>query len=109
VASRPTPVAGVPLIFVAAGATVLGVVEDVDDLVRLVGVDEEKAVLDLAKGPCSTWRSPAWPTRSRWTPTCPTVAGRPRPGHYHRRDWAISLADCVAAEVARRDDDRPRP
>jgi predicted nucleic acid-binding protein len=28
-------------------------------------------------------------------------SGLLRARHYHRRDWAVSLADCVAAETAR--------
>lgn len=79
----------------ADGATLtpLGVAEIVDHLVRIVGVTEEEAVLDLAQlgladvAPLDSVRA--------------LRAGLLRSRHYHRRDRAVSLADCVAAETAR--------
>ena len=63
---------------------------------RLVGVDEEEeAVLDLAQLGLGEAFVVDADLASR--------AGRLRARHYHRRDRAISLADCVAAEVARRE------
>ena len=74
--------------------TALGVAEVLDHLVRLMGVDEEEAVLDLAQLGLAEPHAVDGDTASR--------SGRLRARHYHRRDCAISLADCVAAEVARR-------
>lgn len=73
--------------------TALGIAEVLDHLVRLVGVDEEEAVLDLAQLGLAEAHAVDGDVASR--------AGRLRARHYHRRDRAISLADCVAAEVAR--------
>ena len=73
--------------------TLLGVAEVLDYLVRLAGADEEEAVLDLAQ--LGLAPSP---------PLAPEVAlrsGLLRARHYHRRDRALSVADCVAAETAR--------
>lgn len=76
-----------------ATLTVLGVAEVLDYLVRLAGVDEDEAALDLAQlglaGPPALG------------PDVAVRAGLLRARHYHRRDRAISLADCVAAETAR--------
>jgi predicted nucleic acid-binding protein len=74
--------------------TALGVAEVLDHLVRLMGVDEEEAVLDLAQLGLAEAHVVDGETASR--------SGRLRARHYHRRTRAISLADCVAAEVARR-------
>jgi predicted nucleic acid-binding protein len=75
-----------------AELTCLGVAEIVDHLVRIVGVTEEDAALDLAQlgliGP---------------QPLDPGVAlraGHLRARHYHRRTCAVSLADCVVASAA---------
>lgn len=73
--------------------TTLGLAEVVDHLVRLVGVSDEEAVLDVAQLGLADVE-----------PLSPTVAlraGLLRARHYHRRNRAISLADCVAAETAR--------
>jgi predicted nucleic acid-binding protein len=75
--------------------TVLRVAEILDHLVRLVGVDEEEAVLDLAQLGLAEAHAVDGDVGSR--------SGRLRAPHYHRRDRAISLADCVAAEIARRE------
>ena len=76
-----------------ASLTALGVSEVLDHLVRLVVADEEEAVLDLAQ---------------LGVPSPPPVevgvamqAGLLRARHYHRKNRAVSLADCIAAETAR--------
>lgn len=73
--------------------TPLGVAEIVDHLVRIVKTSEEDAALDLAQlgVPAS---DPLDDERS-------LRAGLLRARHYHRRDRAVSLADCVAAATAR--------
>lgn len=78
-----------------AGAvlTVLGVAEVLDYLVRLAGVDEDEAALDLAQ--LRLAEPPAL------GPDIAVRAGLLRARHYHRRDRAISLAACVAAETGR--------
>lgn len=73
--------------------TSLGVAEVVDHLVRVVGVDEEEALLDLAQlGVLDGTATDA---------EVGMAAGRLRARRYHRAHCAVSLADCVAAEVAR--------
>ena len=77
--------------------TTLGLAEVVDHLVRVVGVSDEEAALDLAQLGLADVE-----------PLSPAVAlraGLLRARHYHRRHRAISLADCVAAETARALDD----
>ena len=76
-----------------ASLTVVGVAEVLDRLVRLGNVDEEAAVLDLAQ------LSLADPDPLE-VPVA-VGAGLLRARHYHRTRCAVSLADCVAAEVAR--------
>ncbi len=34
-------------------------------------------------------------------PDLGAAAGRLRACHYHRKRWAVSMADCIAAETAR--------
>ena len=76
-----------------ASLTALGVAEVLDHLVRLVGVDEEDAALDLAQlGLIDGIAVGA---------ELGVAAGRLRARHYQRNRCAVSLADCVAAEVAR--------
>jgi predicted nucleic acid-binding protein len=73
--------------------TALGISEVLDHLVRLVGAEEDEAVLDVAQLGLSS-PSPidvAMAMRS----------GLLRARHYHRTNRAVSLADCVAAETAR--------
>jgi predicted nucleic acid-binding protein len=78
--------------------TVLGVAEVVDHLVRLVGAEEEEVVLDLAQ--FGLLSAPLLDADSGLR------GGRLRTKHYHRSSCAISLADCVAADLARAVDGR---
>lgn len=73
--------------------TPLGVAEVVDHLVRIVGVGEDDAVLDLAQLGLADPQP--------LTATVALRAGLLRARHYHRTARAVSLADCVAAETAR--------
>lgn len=73
--------------------TSLGVAEVVDHLVRVVKVPEEDAVLDLAQL--------GLPTPKPLDDEQSLRAGLLRARHYHRKDRAVSLADCVVAEAAR--------
>lgn len=76
-----------------ASLTSLGVAEVLDHLVRVAGVDEEDAVLDIAQlGLLNGVEVDA---------AVGMAAGRLRARRYHRIRCAVSLADCVAAEVAR--------
>lgn len=72
--------------------TVLGVAEVIDHLVRLVATDEEEAVLDIAQLGLLAARPVEEAVAVR--------AGILRARHYHRRDRAVSLADCVVAATA---------
>ena len=72
--------------------TALGVAEVIDHLVRLVGSSEDNAALDIAQ----LGLADAVPV----DPAVAIRAGLLRARHYHRRHRAVSLADCVAAEVA---------
>ena len=76
-----------------AQLTVLGVAEVVDHLVRLVGVVEDEAALDLAQLGLA---SPP-----PLEPDVALKAGLLRARHYHRTNRSVSLADCVAAEIAK--------
>lgn len=73
--------------------TALGVAEVIDHLVRLCGADEDAAALDLAQ----LGLADAAPIDA----ATPMQAGLLRARHYHRRDRAVSLADCMAAATAR--------
>ena len=73
--------------------TSLGVAEVLDHLVRIVGVEEEHATLDLAE----LGLLDGLPVES----AIGVGAGRLRARRYHRTRCAVSLADCVAAELAR--------
>jgi PIN domain nuclease of toxin-antitoxin system len=77
----------------AAALTALGVAEVVDHLIRLAGADEDDAVLDVAQLGLD---SPS-PVDAGLA----LRAGLLRARHYHRKNRAVSLADCVAAETAR--------
>lgn len=76
-----------------ATLTAVGVAEVVDHLVRVVGADEEEVMLDLAQLGLVDGLPVDAPLGA--------AAGRLRARHYHRAHRAVSLADCVAAEVAR--------
>lgn len=85
---------GVLLELPTASLTALGVAEVLDHLVRVVGADEEAAALDLAQlGLLDGIVVDS---------TIGAAAGLLRARRYHRTRCAVSLADCVAAEVARR-------
>lgn len=72
--------------------TAVGIAEVVDHLVRRCGVDEDDAALDVAQlGLTNSVRIDA-PVAMR--------AGMLRARHYHRRDRAVSLADCLVAASA---------
>jgi PIN domain nuclease of toxin-antitoxin system len=76
--------------------TALGVAEVADHLVRLGGADGDVAALDLAQLGLVDGMTVTADLALR--------AGLLRARHYHRRDRAVSLADCVAAETARAHD-----
>jgi len=76
-----------------AGLTAVGVAEVLDHLIRIVGADEEEATLDLAQ----LGLLDGIPV----TPDLAAAAGRLRARYDHRKDCAVSLADCIAAETAR--------
>jgi predicted nucleic acid-binding protein len=80
----------------ATALTALGVSEVIDHLVRLMRVDEEEAVLDVAQLGLAA--------PSPITALIAVQAGLLRVRHYHRKERAVSLADCVAAEIARSTD-----
>ncbi|MBA3745239.1 PIN domain-containing protein [Sporichthya sp.] len=76
-----------------AALTAVGVAEVLDHLIRIANADEEEAALDVAQlglldGVAVTAHLGA-------------AAGRLRAQHYHRTRCAVSMADCIAAEVAR--------
>lgn len=76
-----------------AALTAVGVAEVLDHLIRIVGADEEDATLDLAQ----LGLVDGLPV----TPDLGAAAGRLRARHYHRKQCAVSMADCIAAETAR--------
>jgi predicted nucleic acid-binding protein len=77
-----------------AALTVAGLAEVLDHLIRIVGADEETAMLDLAQlGLLDAQVADA---------DTGAAAGRLRAAYYHRASCAVSLADCLAAETARR-------
>ena len=73
--------------------TALGVAEVVDHLIRLADAEEDDAVLDVAQLGLD---SPP-PVDAALA----LRAGMLRARHYHRKNRAVSLADCVVAETAR--------
>lgn len=93
---RAEPAAEVVQPVLESGDTVLtaiGVAEVVDHLVRVIGVEEEQAVLDVAQlGLLEGYSVDA---------ELGLAAGRLRARQYHRTRCSVSMADCVAAEVAR--------
>lgn len=74
--------------------TAVGVAEVIDHFVRLVGTHEDDIVLDLAQ----LGLLDALPVDA----ALGNAAGRLRAGYYHRTRCAVSMADCLAAETARR-------
>jgi predicted nucleic acid-binding protein len=78
----------------SAALTAVGVAEVLDHLIRIMGIDEENAVLDLAQLELLDPHVIDAPTG--------VGAGRLRACRYHRTRCAVSLADCIAAETARR-------
>ncbi len=79
-----------------AALTLLGVAEVLDRLVRRTGISERDAVLSLDR--LGLADPPALDA------TLATSAGLLRARYYQRRTRSLSLADCVAAETARRHD-----
>ena len=74
--------------------TALGLAEVIDHLVRVLGASDEDAALDVAQlGLTDALAVDA---------DLGLQAGLLRSQHYHRTHRAVSLADCVAAEAARR-------
>lgn len=93
---RAEPAAEVVQPVLESGDTVLtaiGVAEVVDHLVRVIGVEEEQAVLDVAQ----LGLLEGYPVDAELG----LAAGRLRARQYHRTRCSVSMADCVAAEVAR--------
>lgn len=76
-----------------ARLTAVGVAEVVDHLVRLSGASEDEAALDLAQLGLADALAVDTGLGLR--------AGLVRARHYHRKNRAVSLADCVAVEAAR--------
>jgi predicted nucleic acid-binding protein len=77
--------------------TTVGVAEVLDHLIRIVGADEEEATLDVAQLGLLDGITV--------TSDLGAAAGRLRARHYHRKQCAVSMADCIAAETARSKDD----
>lgn len=73
--------------------TTVGVAEVLDHLIRIVGVDEEDATLDVAQ----LGLLDGIPV----DPGLGAAAGRLRARQYHRTRCQVSMADCIAAEAAR--------
>ena len=76
-----------------AALTVVGLAEVLDHLIRIGGADEEDASLDVAQ---LRLNDPV-PIDEKLA----AAAGRLRARRYHRVRCAVSLADCLAAEIAR--------
>jgi PIN domain nuclease of toxin-antitoxin system len=76
-----------------ASLTAVGVAEVLDHLVRLTGVDEDDAALDLAQLGLLEGIDFDFDLGA--------AAGRLRARRYHRIRCAVSTADCIAAEAAR--------
>lgn len=76
--------------------TAVGVAEVVDHLVRLSGASEDDAALDLAQLGLTDALAVDTAVGLR--------AGLLRAHHFNRKNRAVSLADCVAVEVARAND-----
>lgn len=94
---RAEPAAGEVRLLLDGGdalLTAIGVAEVLDHLVRLAGADEEDAALDLAQLRLIDGIVV--------DSDLGLGAGRLRARHYHRSRCPVSMADCVAAEAARR-------
>jgi PIN domain nuclease of toxin-antitoxin system len=76
-----------------ASLTSVGLAEVVDHLVRLAGIHEEEAFLDLAE--LGLHESVAIDSLAGGQ------GGRLRARYYHRTRCAVSMADCLAAVIAR--------
>jgi predicted nucleic acid-binding protein len=77
-----------------AALTAVGLAEVIDHVVRLLGAHEDEVVLDLAQ----LGLLDALPVDA----AAGSAAGRLHARHYHRSKRPISMADCIAAETARR-------
>jgi predicted nucleic acid-binding protein len=77
-----------------ATLTAVGVAEVLDHLIRLAGADEEDAALDLAQ--LGLLDGMVVGSELGF------AAGRLRARRYRRKHCAVSMADCIAAEAARR-------
>lgn len=77
-----------------AHLTAIGVAEVLDHLVRVAGAEEEDAALDLAQLRLIDGIAV--------DSALGLASGRLRARHYRRSRCAVSMADCVAAEAARR-------
>jgi predicted nucleic acid-binding protein len=73
--------------------TTVGVAVVLDHLIRIVGVDEENATLDVAQ----LGLLDGIPV----SPALGAAAGRLLARRYHRSRCPVSIADCIAAEAAR--------
>jgi predicted nucleic acid-binding protein len=94
---RGEPAAGEVRRLLASGGaalTAVGVAEVLDHLVRLAGADEEDAALDL--GQLGLLEGIVVDS------DLGLAAGRLRGRRYHRSRCAVSLADCISAEAARK-------
>ena len=92
---RGEPAAGeVRLLLPEAVLTSTGLAEVVDRLVRVHGQEADEIVLDLAE----LGLLDAVPV----DPSDGVAVGLLRAAHYHRERRAVSLADCVVAQAARR-------
>lgn len=83
----------VELITAGSALTAVGVAEVIDHLVRVAGADEEAASLDIAELGLDD--------ATAIDGSIAASAGRLRARRYHRKRCPVSLADCLAAEVAR--------
>lgn len=82
-----------PLIEEGGVLAAMGLAEVVDHLIRRLGASEDDASLDVAT--LGLDRAVGIDAQIA------AAAGRLRARHYHRTQCQVSLADCVAAEVAR--------
>ena len=76
-----------------AELTTIGVAEVIDHLIRVLGLEEDRAMIELA--------TLDLPEARLLDAELMVGVGRLRARQYHRRSREVSLADCIAAEVAR--------